>query len=366
MQGSFILSDLQYIDSHAEVTTRIGFRRSLIAPQINYIGGLILRWTETKPLRADEECTRYNLQDGWLGRAFSLGRNPAGGPGRTKLTLSGRAARTDYELRPAVRADTNRTYHDRILILGSLTLSRNDYRTSRLIYSYGTTEDIPIGYLAAVTAGAELNEFEHLPYLGVDLYGGNYWEGFGFLNTRLRVGSYVRNDRFENTAVDFFQGYFTDLLEVGNCYLRQFIRASYTAGYRRFEDDRVELDRFTGIYGLGDTGRRGKQRLVLYYEPLLFTPLDLFTFRLAFFAFASAGTVADDLDRLFTSRYYTSLGVGFRFHSERLVFDAMEFRLIFYPSIPEDLNPDWYDFGTVPTLPIPGFSPGKPSTVGYK
>lgn len=364
--GTFIESNMRYINSYREEATILYFSRGLVSPEIKYIGGLTLIWAKSKPVDEFDYKKSYSLQDAWLGRSFPLGKNPAGGPGRTKIVVSGRAARTDYYERPPVEIDKNRPFRDKTLFLGSLSLSRSEWRKGRLIFSYGTTEDIPEGFLFGLTGGYENGEFEDLTYVGIDANAAQYWKGPGFFSIQTQLGSYNRNGNLEDIVLDVQPFYFSDLSNIGNCYLRHFLRINYTAGYRRIEDDFLRLEGEYGIDGLSSAVITGKHRLRLSMQSVLFTPLDVLTFRFAFFGFIDTGTVGSNFESFFDSKYYSSFGGGFRIHSERLVFDPLEVRLIYVPSAPEDAKRTWYFIGNIPPQRPAGFDPGPPSVVPFR
>jgi hypothetical protein len=364
--GTFVEGDLRYIDSFREETTLLSFTRRLVSPEIRYIGGLKLIWAQSKPVDEYDYQKSYSLQDAWLGRSFPLGKNPAGGPGRTRIVVSARAARTDYYRRPPVEIDKFRPYRDRTLYLGSLSLSRTEWRKGRLIFSYGTTEDIPEGYLLGLTGGYENGEFENLPYIGIDAQAARYWKGPGYFSIDMQVGGYHRNGELEDIVLNVDPFYFSDLSKIGNSYLRHFLMINYTAGYRRIEDDYIRLLGEYGIDGLSSKLITGQHRLRLSMQSVLFTPLDVLTFRFAFFGHIETGTVGDHFESFFDSKYYSSFGGGFRIHSEHLVFDPFEVRLIYVPSAPEDAKISWYFIGTIPPQRVLGFDPGPPSAVPFR
>jgi hypothetical protein len=141
----------------------------------------------------------------------------------------------------------------------------------------------------------------------------------------------------------------------------------YTYGFRRREAGGIELEGDDGVFAVGNTGLRGRQRLLLNYESVLFTPWDLYKFRFAFFLCASSGNLGQNWNPFQRDeRYYTSFGFGMRIHNERLVFDPLEIRFMFFPSVPPDAPTDWYHIGTVRRLPFPNFEPAPPSVLPFR
>ena len=70
-------------------------------------------------------------------------------------------------------ADHNRRFHDRTLLLSSVSFTRSNFRKGRLVFGYGQTEDVPYGILATLTGGAEIGEFDTRGYASAELRGAN-------------------------------------------------------------------------------------------------------------------------------------------------------------------------------------------------
>src|SRR5690606_28754805 len=93
---------------------------------------------------------KFNLQDVWMGRAFSLNNE---NNQRPQIIIAGRYTHKEFTERPIVEADTNRDYHSNSFVLGSIGYSRREYFKGHYIYGFGRTEDIPQGALAEITVG---------------------------------------------------------------------------------------------------------------------------------------------------------------------------------------------------------------------
>jgi hypothetical protein len=369
--GTFLDTDLSHIDSFREATTGLALTRSEVAPQIAWTGGLILR---SMLLRADaEESPTFERQsvdvrDAWLGRGVSIGMNPAGGPGRTRLTLAGRVTYSDYHERPMVGTELNRGFHDRTLVLASLSLHRNDYRRDRLILGYGRTEDIPHGYVLGLTGGYDFGEFENRAYAGAELRMGRWYERSGNVSAGIRLGGFMSEGKLEDGAFGLTLAYFTRLLALRSHRLRVFAAGDYIQGIGREPQDQIELGQSNGIPGqpgLIESRERGTHRVSFSLEPVLFMPWTALGFRPAFFVFGAVGAVGSGVENLFTSvRYSSAFGAGISLHNERLVFDAFEFRLSVLPAA-SGLDVDWFNFSTVPELSLPEYVPGAPAVLPY-
>ncbi len=368
--GRFLRAELALGDSQEERWQRTSLGRSPIAPQIRLAGAAGIEHVALKdaedlyPDRYREKSIRL---DGWLGYNFPLGRNEAGGPGRTSLFPALRATWTDYSLCPPDVSPDDLEHQDRVLVLGGLQLARNAYRTTRLVYAYGETEDIAVGYRVGVAAGMEFGCRADRPYAAVAA------GGFGDLGLPWLVGggtalgAYRRNGRSEDGVIDTRLHGFSQLRHAGSFRLRQFASLRHTAGIHRLaESDQLVLDHKTGVRGLRDSGLGDRQRAVCNLESVAFTPWAPLGFKIAAYGFCDIGAVAHDLSGFLTARYYESLGLGLRLRNERLVFDTIDLQLAFLPSPPEGSDPQWVRFRDPPSVPTDPWLVGPPGQVEYR
>jgi hypothetical protein len=188
----------------------------------------------------------------------------------------------------------------------------------------------------------------------------------GYLAARGALGSYFSDGVSEDGTLAVTMGGFSSLLPLGGSVIRHFFVADYLFGFNRLEVDNIALDEPYGeLRGMNKTGVKGKQRLVLSWEGVLFWDWDWYGFRFAGFTYAQAGQVGPDWDSFLSSKYYFSLGGGLRVHNERLIFDAYEVRFMYHPIIPEGAETSWFKFEAVRRINIPFLSPGVPRVIRY-
>ncbi len=157
IRGSFIKSIINYKNAFNTESYGINLSRKFFTPNTKYAGGINIINTSTyEDLDTLPSPTlfRYGYQDYWLGRSFML--NYAS---RSRLIISGRFLFNNIYERPEIDEDSYYDLHNFQLYLGSIAFSRQKYYKSNLIYNYGTTEDIPYGFLLEFTGGYENNEF---------------------------------------------------------------------------------------------------------------------------------------------------------------------------------------------------------------
>jgi hypothetical protein len=364
--GTFIDGEVKLIDALDYRYNKWAVIRGYVSPEIKWIGGAYIEGkddTDENP----EKIRKWDRQDLWLGRSFRLGSGYTEEGSRRRFVLSARGTRTDYHVRPSVYADSNRTFHDRTVLLGSASLTERAFRKMRMVFSFGRTEDIPYGFLATITGGTSLSEFFSRPYGSIAFTWAAFHGSSGYIAARAGTGSYYRDGQFEDGTVSIQLGGFSSLLPFWRSMARHFLVIDYIYGVNRLEKDDVDLDGIRGgLTGLTNTGVSGHQRLIISWEGVLFADWDWYGFRLASFAYAEAGQAGPDWNSFFFEKYYFSIGAGMRVHNERLIFDAYEVRFMYHPVVPEGAITESFKFEAVKNLNIPFLSPGAPRIIKYE
>jgi hypothetical protein len=366
LQGTFIRGQYQFRDSSLERVHLLRFSRDRVAPQIRFIGSLEMEYARRFP-QIDPEVVQSLVQtDIWVGRAFSLGESPRGGLSRTALTPAVRVQRVDYQDRPEqVTVEENRGFRDRVLGLSSVSINRSRFRRTRLIRGYGPTEDLPYGFLIAVTGGLESDEFEERTYWDAKGRFATYFDRLGYVAVAAGIGGYRRAGRWEDNVFDARVSYFTPIGMWDGFMFRHFLRAGYTRGTLRRSPNALTLDSSHGLTAVEAIESLGDERLVASVESVGFMPLQFLGFRLALFEFLGTGAVGYDSRRLERQRFSTVAGCGLRFHNERLIFNPLELRFALLLSGPESTSIVGVRFGTVSNTTLLSLDPGAPSILPF-
>ena len=342
--GSFITTELKY--SNTYFNNIYGFRlfRNFITPETKYAGGLEISNQELRQEIFQSDSTilkfpyKFNLQDVWMGRAFSLNNNAAQRP---QIIIAGRYTHKKFTERPTVEADTNRDYHSNSFILGSIGYSRREYFKGHYIYGFGRTEDIPQGALAEITVGKELGEFYKRYYTGLRLSTGKFIPGRGFIFGEANLGGFLKKGIYEQGILNFRVNGFSDLFHINRYSLRQFFKIEYTKGFRRFNEEYITINDDDGIRGLNSIYLRGTKKLMFNIETLVFTPFQPIGFQFAFFGFADFAVISSE-QNLFKGDLYSGFGLGLRIRNDNLTFNTFQIRLGYYPKVP--INTSSWDF----------------------
>ncbi len=353
IRRSFTVGELTLSNNFRERGIRANIYRDFITPQTKWAGGMDLSHLQERSERFVPIDTStlffyntYNQQDIWLGRAFRLGLANPEADERTRLILSGRFKRTDFLNRAFfVTETTNQLFQNSTLFLGAIAISQRNYYKDRLIYGYGRTEDIPIGYYVEATFGLEKREFYDRNYIGFKASRGSFINKLGYLYSSVSFETFLRaGGAKEQGRIDLEQLFFTNLLEIDRWRFRQFITFQYTHGFNRFNDEFITINNEDGVRGLSSPFFRGTQRLKLNFETVAFTPIEAVGFRVALYGFADIGFINRSNVNVFSGRMYNGVGLGFRIRNDNLTFRAFEMRLAYYPNLPSDISPFGLDF----------------------
>lgn len=370
IRGSFITGELRYRNTMRDDIRSLQFNRRFVVPDIRYAGGVAVSYdrlttfepwvdsyqvTDTFTRAEDIPYMRYGVfeQDYWLGRSFGV----RSFDNRTRLVVAARYNHQHFYERPEVSFDTNPAFHHRHLILGGIGFSKRYYTTRQLVYTYGRTEDIPIGQLAEITVGPEYGEFYNRLFAGAQYSRGGFIQSIGYVSAGISWGGFWRNSNVEDGVFRVNLNSFSYLIHRRRTQYRVFLRADYTRGMNRtqtvdFRYRYLTLRDREGIRGLSSSALEGNERLALSMEAIAYPPINFYSFRMAFFVFADAGVIAQTDEEVFENPTYGGYGFGFRIRNENLVFNTFQVRLAFYPRTPEDES--WFGF-EIGSIPIPDF-----------
>jgi hypothetical protein len=86
----------------------------------------------------------------------------------------------------------------------------------------------------------------------------------------------------------------------------------------------------------------GTSRLVLNLETVAFSPLFIFGFRFAYFAFCDLGFIGLADDYIVGNQSFTGFGLGVRIRNENLVLNTFQLRLGYYPKLPSNADVSYW------------------------
>jgi hypothetical protein len=338
IRGSFVTGQVEYLNAPGKEATAFGLSREPISPVLRYAGGLDLRRTSiTVPDSLPSAANNASeLVDLWAGRRVHQWGSQKE-IGRPILFVSGRVRHLKFTRRPPVTPSTFYQYHDMDHVLGSVTYVQSWYYRTNLLYNFGRTEDIPYGFLARVTYGLADEEFTRSHYASATWAAGEKIGRLGYGAGEVRIGGSPRGGKIEQGVIRLRSLYFSNLFQMGGLRFREFVKAEYTTGFRRFADDSIDFSGDESIRGVVYDGSvTGSKRLHLNLESVTFTPWRARGVTFAFFTFADLDFIGSGRRSIFAQDCYSGLGLGVRLHKDGFGIGPVQLRFAWYPRLPID------------------------------
>lgn len=327
--------DLRHDDYWNYKANKIQLIRNFVTPEIRFGGGLTYeKVNQTRSIvTIDTILTPVNIEfeyyDFWGGYSVPLKR-VTDFRLRKSFFLTTRAQQFQFLNRPEVDTFYLYDFHNRKLYLLSTGWVWQGYQSTNLVYGFGDTEDIPYGFMTKLTLGHESGEFSERQYIGFTMAVSKYLYKIGYISHYLDIGTFYRN-KIEQGTLNYKFQYFSPFFGNKRHIFRQFARIQYLQGYNRFNDEFVQIRYNEGIRGLDYDALKGDKRLFFNTELVYYSPHYFYGFRFVYFLFYDGGIINYEKEALFDNTIFSSIGVGFRFRNERLVFNTIQFRACYFP-----------------------------------
>lgn len=362
---SFINLNLFYLTGLGETTYGFGLSRKLVSSTSKYAGGISVRQmytTEDLDTLTVPQPLKYNFQDYWLSRSFLIDRESV-----SRFIIGARYTNNNVFDHPFILPDSYYNIQKYKIFLASIAVSVQKYYKTSLIYNYGRTEDVPYGALFKITAGREFNEFKNRIYLGTEISFGKSYKKLGYFYTYAGVSTFLNANSTEQGVFSFDLKYFSNLLILGKNRIRNFVNINYSRGFDRNTDEFLAFYTTNGFSGFKNDTITGNQRLTLSLESVMFSPLNLYNFKFAFFGFTDFSLLSGT-NEMFggAGNTLSSLGLGVRIRNDNLIFNTLQIRLAFYPNLPPYSDINHITVSGEQLLRPNNFDPGPPSLIPYK
>ena len=384
IRGSFVQADLRYIDTYFNEIYQAAILRPFYVPDIRFAGGADISYQRLSTFAPEINSyavvdtfsdaraiprIRYSFfeQDYWLARSFALDKFDD----RTRLSVSLGGRQQHFYERPPTAPGENVAFHHRTQLLAGLAFSKRYYTTEQLLYTYGRTEDIPVGQLAEVVVGPEFGEFTRRWFTGLSYARGNYLSPLGYVSVGVSGGGFWRLRRMEEGVLQLALDSYSYLFYARRSRYRFFFRTNYTRGIRRpptidFRSRYISIRRDDGIRGLSSVALEGNERLTFSLEGVAYPPWNLYSFQLALFGFLDTGLIAEEQEKLLRTRAYHGVGLGFRVRNENLAFKTFQVRIIVYPNAPQGESWIGFSAGNIPLPRLRDFVGSKPRVFPFE
>lgn len=362
--SSFINLNGFYLNALGDKTYGFSLNRKLVSSGTKYAGGIsVIQMYTTVALKAltAEEPLKYNLQDYWIARSILVDKESV-----SRIILGARYKNNNIFDRPEILPDSYYNLQRYRIFLGSVAYSVQKYYKTNLIYSYGRTEDIPYGGLIKITAGKENNEFKQRNYLGLEASLGESSKKLGYFYISAGVAAFLNKVQTEQGIVSLNMKYFSNLVVLGKYKIRNFLYADYTRGFDRYIDDRLHFITENGFSGFRNDSVWGTQRVTLSLESVVFSPVNIYGFKFAFFGFTDFSSLAGSNQIMANGINLAGIGLGIRIRNDNLVFNTFQFRLGFFPNPPQYSRISHLQVSGEQLLTPYNFDSGPPSIIPYR
>lgn len=371
INGQFVNLMLGYANTYRREGLLFDAEKQFLRTRTRWGGGLQYykltrtdRFYENDALQIDFPLS-YRNTDIWSGYAFQVGGNAP--QDNMQLVLTARYRELKFYDRPDPGADSKQFFADSRFYFAGVSLSRRYYIRDHHILGYGITEDIPKGFLHEWVIGYDDNEYvdrwySHVYFSSGDLI--NYRPSYMFLSVGL--GSFFNARRIEQGQLEVNWNYISRRFPFGAQTARQFLKMRYVYGIERFEQESLILKNNYGIRGFYTEIPRGKQRMVLSAETVIYQQKQVLNFNVAFFGFVDLGIIGSSKKFLFNEDYYAGIGGGIRLRNENLVFRTIQLRVAFYPGHPADSHGIGGSLREMSRANFYSFQARKPQPLQYK
>jgi len=370
--SSFVKAYFEYKNKFETTSYKLDISRDFFTSSLVTAGGLTLYSADTEhdvdlyDTVLSDYRIRFTNYDMWLGRSFMLNSNNHSLRTRKYMIVAARLNRFNYFNRPGIEENLLYDYHNRTILLGSIGISGQAFFKSNLIYSFGTTEDIPVGMLVQLNAGYEFKEFHNRPYLGGLFLHGNFTRSGSYVSNKIEIGGFINSGHMEQNIFDYTFNYFSPLITINRFKFRLFAKSIYKIGLYTYKEESVNINNLKGVNGLIIEDLKGKQKLVGNIEAVCFSPYYLYGFRFVFFTAFDIGYIGTENKFILENPAYTGISVGVRIKNERLAFNTLQFRFSFYPNAPSCSDKRYFNLTGEQRLSPENFYYRTPRIIRYE
>ncbi len=316
----------------------IRFDRPLVSPYTRYAGGMELsrNWSENFFNTNDSlfRDYRYVISDFWIG--YNIGANS--NRDRSRHFIAIRAFDQHFTRVPVQKREQERPlYNDQTFVLASATFFKRDFYTTRYIYGFGRTEDVPYGHQVIVTTGWSRQRGISRPYLGFEAEKSLVNRVGEFYTFGLRAGGFP-NDGLEDATILLSGSLLSRLIPRGEFLFRQSFFVDYTRVFRQRTSIPLDINNEFGLQYFRADSLWGTKRFHIQSETVAFSPWKVLGFRFAPFAFGEMAMISGDDHSIFYDKPFFGFGGGIRTRNENLIFGTVELRFVYFPRTTEDIS----------------------------
>lgn len=315
---------------------------------------------------SEDPFLKFNQIDIWGGRNFQLGKP---NENNSQLTLAAHYTLRHFTRRPVpdLPMHPEQFFANSNLYLLGLIWSKKNYVRGQLIYGYGVTEDIPIGFKNELVFGFDDNENGHRYYSHLYLSKGDFlFKKYGYYDVYAGAGGFFNKNKFEQGQIEAGLKYISHLYYIGNLQFRNFSSIDYMKGFNRFDIENLYFERNNLIRGFSSKRILGKERLSTTFEMVYFHKKQIYRFNVALYGFLDMGVIGNGNKLIFAENYFTGIGIGLRLHNESLVLKTLSIRFAFYPYSPKDVSSVGFLLTEQTRSNFPNYQPEPPNPLSFQ
>ena len=314
---------------------------------------------------------RYNTTDIWLGRSIPLTRGNDEAFRSSSLVIAGRFSNTRFIQRDTTNLAPIINLNNKIFYLGSIGFSSRRYYKDRKLFRFGNTEDIPEGRSFSFVGGFLDEGNVPFYYTGIKFSSGQHIENFGYLAGSIEYGTFYSKYIAQRGVLTIDGSYFSDLWKLQTKWsMRQFIYVKMTNGLNREANELVNLNGSSndGLYGFQSNLVGGRNKFILKFESIIYTPYNYAGTNIAAVVFAGFGMVSNPIASYVSERtIYQAYGLGFLIRKENLVVNTIRLSIGFYPNIPFNSGNDYrFNPYSISQFNLRDFDVSKPQLATYR
>ena len=273
----------------------------------------------------------------WGAHAFNVFGNQSEFGRTTHLVFAVGYTNSNYLEKPDLAYDPVHYYNSSKSVLATIGISSQKYFQDKYLFRFGTIEDIPYGKVFSITGGIENKNNVNRAYFGGRFSYGDYFD-FGYLQANIELGSYINNNKSEQSICKFEANYFTNLFPIGSWKFRQFIKPVLVLGTNRLNTlkDRLNLIDVNGIPGFNSSPLIGTKKFLTTFQTQSYNQKNWYGFNFSPFMNLTFGFLDQGDNTFFSNKMYSQIGVGVLINNNYLVFNSFQISFSYYPSLPID------------------------------
>ena len=337
--GYSVLNDHPTTDTGVyEKSTYININRPLYSSWAKLTGGLTLSKNRSINIYNYPDSIyrdyQYNVIDVWGGFNF---RNQFKGTGynSNKPNLGVELRRYSKHFTRPPEQDSlklNPLYNSHRYLLSKFVLFHQEFFKTNYFFGFGKTEDIPLGYNYSASFGYDSWVGRGRTYTSLE--GQKFWFlGKNVISANAAFGSFWYNHKSEDAVLHIQGDYYSNLFQLKNPKLREFLHADYIICFNPVLYKQVNINRENGILGYRNTLFNNFQRLNLSAQTRYYSPLNIYGFKFNFYIQLQASMLARETESILKSPFYTGFTAGCQIRNENLSFNTLQISASYQPLV---------------------------------